>query len=500
MRESIPKRALGSGPTTVAGAICVVALALSALWYFLDPSLAFVAATCGACAAVGVFLSVTTQLSGFGPRHAAALLIAAFCVMDFAMRQGALDVGALDAQVIAKGAFWMCVLPLSLVVCSKAMLSSPVPRAFLVYASMATISMAWSPLPLYAAGGAVALLSLALLAGACVNLDLPEWDRVLKWLFFVATAMAAASVILYFVAPEYARDYVSAGDGRLRGVTGSPNSLGPIVGIGLIAGFHMLPTGKTRLQRWSLWAALAINSTAMLLTNSRSALIAVIAAVVGAWLLKRFVAVFFALGSLVVVAFAFVSGVAADLMHSAMSLVSRSDDPSEVLSFTGRTDIWMALLPVIADHPVLGYGLGSPRVVVENAYEGPWGQRYGESHNWLLETLVSFGLLGTIVLLVLMTLMVVQLSRSSRQASLEVHSRTALRFLVFLLVAGLMEKGFAGMPNPPTVILALLAALVGSLQLIAEAQAGRATSSHAASSGAGDSSTRPTLPPTRSAP
>ena len=48
------------------------------------------------------------------------------------------------------------------------------------------------------------------------------------------------------------------------------------------------------------------------------------------------------------------------------------------------------------------------------------------------------------------------------------------------MVAGLMEKSFAAMPNPPTVVLALLATAVASLPLEAERSAATASGSSAA--------------------
>jgi len=152
------------------------------------------------------------------------------------------------------------------------------------------------------------------------------------------------------------------------------------------------------------------------------------------------------------------------LMRSVASVVARSGNVNEITTFTGRSEIWAAVIPKWLESPWIGYGLGSPRVVVSQAYTTRWGQTYESAHNWLLESLLSFGVFGTAVLVAFLLALLVSAWRlRGRLRSLPERGpdralvNCILRCWVFLLVSGLVEKSFAGMPNPTTVLLAFMA-------------------------------------------
>jgi O-antigen ligase len=102
---------------------------------------------------------------------------------------------------------------------------------------------------------------------------------------------------------------------------------------------------------------------------------------------------------------------------------------------------------------------GSPRVVIRSEWGNLWGWTTGTAHNFLLESLLSVGLLGTLPLLITAVGALVMTAARYGQQSGNRRAPFSWAFLtltVFIIVDGMVEKSFAGMVAPATVILALV--------------------------------------------
>jgi O-antigen ligase len=98
------------------------------------------------------------------------------------------------------------------------------------------------------------------------------------------------------------------------------------------------------------------------------------------------------------------------LMQLSGSL-SRSGDPTELLTFTGRTEIWSFAWDKILDNPWVGYGYNSSKFILPQ-FAGLPGLVIDEAHNMLLQNLLGVGVIGTVPLLCLfLTLIAAYLRR-----------------------------------------------------------------------------------------
>jgi O-antigen ligase len=412
-----------------------------------------------------------------------ALIVLAFGLMEATLRKGGIGGSRFDSQSLVKGAVWAIVLLYAGIHGARRALSGPLLTALLVYCLFAFGSAFYSKAFALGVGSGIALLAIAFYAAYVSAWPTERVHRLWLALFATIVLMCVLSVVTYFVLPGWARDFRSAGAGRLNGVTGSGNSLGSLAAIGMVIGVYAVRTASSRSHAFLRAFLIVIVAIALSMTQSRSAMIALAAA---------FIVVFALRSLLTAMVFAGLAAVATWLllqpqwlqtaMAAVSSALSRTGRVAEITSVTGRTEIWAALLPTSLASPWIGYGLGSPRIVVAEAYVGRWGDRYESAHNWLLESVISVGMVGTALLVVFLVLLAWHLWRLRHRMQLlgPAMERADLlmlvcmqRCFVLVLFRGLTEKGFAGMASPDTVVLAIIAGAV-----IAVAKATEDTSRH----------------------
>ena len=195
---------------------------------------------------------------------------------------------------------------------------------------------------------------------------------------------------------------------RLGEGTTSANSLGLAAALAFCMSLGLSSGHRIR---WFILRAFFV--AAMILTRSRVALIALLAGcILRLWFAKRLprrsrshlllAAIPLFLMSLAVL------GVMAWTMRvpavtAAVDFVNRGEDSSEVMSVTGRTDIWPYAIERILEGKtslLFGHGYGASKEVLN---ENNWRARFFayHSHNTILELLVSTGVAGTLPFLLL---------------------------------------------------------------------------------------------------
>ncbi|MGH9870462.1 MAG: O-antigen ligase family protein [Candidatus Polarisedimenticolia bacterium] len=139
-------------------------------------------------------------------------------------------------------------------------------------------------------------------------------------------------------------------------------------------------------------------------------------------------------------------------------LITRRQSEAELLSFTGRTQIWEHAIYLISQKPLLGWGYVSGSRTGFLSLAGMWSATH--SHNVLLEVLVNLGLLGALTLITLVTKTSQYIIRSVRLGVLRpipppatiLHLKL-FALLAFLVCDGFFTSSFAGAPRFETVLL-----------------------------------------------
>jgi exopolysaccharide production protein ExoQ len=120
-------------------------------------------------------------------------------------------------------------------------------------------------------------------------------------------------------------------------------------------------------------------------------------------------------------------------------------------SFTGRTEIWQAILAYMRDHPLLGAGFGtiahtgalSP---LHNYARGNWVETIADSHNGYLQILVTTGGIG--LALALLSMVVDPLLRFWPLESARTGFKALLfAIFVFVLLHNFLETDFLESDN-----------------------------------------------------
>jgi len=337
-----------------------------------------------------------------------------------------------------------------------------IPIALGVLAGLMTASIVWSAYPGASALGIIGTLA-TIFVGATMahTLDLAQVLRALgvalRWILGLSLAfeLVVAAVLQRPVLPlwvsydepiprafYWSRALLFEG-GRIQGIPGNANLLAFAALLGVIV--FTIQLVERRVGAAAGWGWLAAAVLTLALTRSSTVLVAGAVATValGVVLLARRLSrrgrltlyglTALTAGGLVALAVA--------LRGPLLDLVGRSDD------LTGRLDIWDAVLGLVAQRPVLGWGWVS--------YWAPWvepfddlvvirGVTYLQAHNAWLDVLLQLGAVGLVVFSILIITTGVRVLSWSVDAPLgDAAARPALRTLPALLLTVLLVHSLA---------------------------------------------------------
>ncbi len=211
------------------------------------------------------------------------------------------------------------------------------------------------------------------------------WHRFVDVVTITVGGIAAASLVAGVAGLPYSYDDAS-GFARLQGVFGHPNRLAQAAVLCLLFAWHQRRRGKPWL---ALGVAVAGGST-LALAQSRTALAALALGV--AWIIYREStrATRTRTAIIVLLLATAITEVGFDVVASSLS---RTGDASDIATATGRTVVWSALIPIAAEQPLTGYGLGTDRIA-EAASAATDGWEAHGAHNDLLSVFFLFGVPG----------------------------------------------------------------------------------------------------------
>jgi exopolysaccharide production protein ExoQ len=315
----------------------------------------------------------------------------------------------------------------------RSLLSHPGSALWLIYITIAMISSAYAPTPAYSFGCAFSLLCFFTFAFALIKILSEEeflWTMMLTFAAFLAVGW-----IVYFKDPTLGTSEFWTYNGielRMCGIAGQANNLGSVCAKYLGAIFLLWTSSRCRLIYALPLAALGVAS--LMASDARTGMIAAVVAMVVATLAQSF-------RGLIAAALVAVTGLIATIVFSVRldalgSSFSRSGDPTEVFTLTGRLEIWDFVEEEILQKPFLGWGYNASKTLLPQHVTFQDGLMVDTAHNMLLQSLLSVGLAGTIpIILVVLYLFFNLLYRPNRFRDL---------FFVVIFISGISDTSALG--------------------------------------------------------
>ncbi len=395
---------------------------------------------------------------------AACLWLMMLVTFSLPGREGALSLGAIDPIAALKvGTRAVALLSLGLLIWWHwdqparpriARWLSP----FGLFVLWAIASTAWSPLKVFSLGQAASLAALYGLACA-VALTWSEPLDTRRVLRHLVLGLLLVSLTLFAV-DLYSHDL--SGLNREWTTGGAPGLLHPTTAaatasLGLVLLVVMPLIWKDAVALKLIVPGVLIHAAVLGMAVSRMAL-AMSALVVGTMLLKAAtrltlatVAIGICLAGILYPIFDPGFDKAAAAAGAVTGYLTRGESTEQLMSLTGRTDLWSAVWDAVPDSPIRGFGyqVASPDGEVD-VFAGP---AYRTAHNVLLQVLVSTGLVGTALFIVGL---VVPLRRARSYLRRDEEGRRLWR-LVLVLGAwyagwGLLSESFMGPLAPESVV------------------------------------------------
>jgi exopolysaccharide production protein ExoQ len=285
----------------------------------------------------------------------------------------------------------------------RQLLARPACAWWLAYMVVAMTSCIYSPTPAYSFGYTVGLLCLFLFA---FTLTTRISEGQLLWtLLLTLTVFNIGGWIAFFAFPDIG---VSQGDAetklllgaRMCGLAGQATLLGVVCAIAVGAAFVLWYTRRAGPVVSLILGGFAF--VTLLQSNTRTLEISTVVGI-GLILASRS-AWRMALGALTVSITLLLLPMLPHVLNLLGRLFSRSsDDPSELTSLTGRTQIWDYSWRLIEQSPFLGYGYNSGKTVLASHIGFGWGDFVVDgAHNLWLQNLLSDGLVGTLPLVIVL--------------------------------------------------------------------------------------------------
>ena len=380
---------------------------------------------------------------------AAFLMHAVFRIRDYQDKD-------VDFQVIIKIALWVTVATVAIIHARRwiDLLRNPVniPSALFLIWLFATAIV--SPNPTYTTVSAFTIFACVVFSAYVFSKFEPV--EVFATLILAISLFCAISIVVYFAIPEFGRyvywvnqeRFVSP---RLAGIAGSANNMA------LIAAFGLVVTGLyarefDRMNRLLVPMAVLLCGAALLMTNSRSPLVMAVIIVLSTYVFtwRRLYAGLF-IASVAALMFAALIPFGQEFLLKA---VSRSGDVGEVTSFTGRTEIWYAVLKLVEAQPLMGYGYASS-VFVLPEHASDVGFATSHAHNVVLQLLLTTGWIG----IVLFALSIAGVTLRA----IVYRDRIAFGMMAFVLLNGITESsGFTTLANVCSLAFGIAVALPAS--------------------------------------
>jgi O-antigen ligase len=315
-------------------------------------------------------------------------------------RERAYDDKSLDFQVVLRLFFFMAMFGIPHLYTKTwknylAVRPQNIMYVLFIYYMVTAVS---APLPAFSAFNAFSLLVVCLYSEFLLRRYGVE--NTVKITIIAGTVICVLSLIVFVVIPDFAKMRAWNGHefgpiNRLRGVTGSANAIGSISAF--TASFVMIFWSSLHTTRWRRFGyiALAAAGLCMILSLNRMS--------IGGFIFATyFYHVLIRRGNkglvLSVVGGLLLAALVMAVSDSLLEALSRSGDAEELLSGTGRNEIWTVALEYWQSSPIIGYGFSSARSIL------PLDPRLfsvaAHAHNMYIEMLFAGGVIGYSIFMV----------------------------------------------------------------------------------------------------
>lgn len=387
-----------------------------------------------------------------------ALLSFMTVVPALSFRNREIGEAGLDWQNGLKLVIWLTVLGISLIKIGtyRHLFRNKIVLAFVIFSLLAILSSIYSPVAAYTAACALGLLSYLLFA--CFVAVRVNERAILLTCSLTLAAYFAMTWLYAAVAPgaAFLPPYGEREIYRLFGLSSHPNMLA-MEGACFFA--VLLPAAFRGYigRRW-VWLLGLLGAATILATGSRTSAVAigVSLAIAGIRAVRLMPSVLLAVtvsGAVMLLASGL--GVLPDI-DTLLGSVSRTGDAGEVLTLTGRTELWSFVWDKFMHEPWLGYGFNSTEAVLAKDWYGNADAGVG-AHNTLLQSLLTMGFLGTVPLVTGYGLLI-------HRWAVDPRALTVI-LAPYLIVVGATEVHIASIPVLLTLLVFLLIAKDAAIQL-----------------------------------
>ncbi len=226
-------------------------------------------------------------------------------------------------------------------------------------------------------------------------------QQVVHTIFFAAAAFVAGSWLAYFFVPELGVYFEAITDGRLfKRMAGlsHPNTLGQFSAITIVLGTILFIDYRQRGYFRMLIIAMALGALAMSLSRASMVACTVSLAYVYRHVFfrpqNRIRLLWLAAAAIVMLMVASTQVDVGREIRSGLASLSKSGDTEELVTATGRFEIWNKSIELIGARPLTGYGAASSKDLLDEY------SHY--THNMLLNVALSTGVFGGLAMLLMM--------------------------------------------------------------------------------------------------
>lgn len=359
------------------------------------------------------FGTVAVVAAAGGRKWAISLLfIFAFFGLSFGMRMdGYARTGGMDWQNMTKLVAWLLIFLIFPFHVRRLVpfLRERTILLALIYGGVAFASSAWSLIPAYTAANSLGLISYLILA--CIVVSVLGAEATIRLLTLTLLVFLTIGLISGIALPDIAWLPPSAEENvyRLRGFSGHPNVLGAQAA--LLVTFAVVLRRRRRLPAMLFLPALLVGFAAIIAADSRTML----AATIVVWFVislreRKLLGPMAALGGAgLIFAVALIAvGEFPDLTFL-LGPLARTGSISEVVTLTGRTELWIVSGELIAQKPVLGWGFGGTEALLIESVGRAFQGAPVNAHNMYIQAIFNLGFLGALPIFALLGILVTRM-------------------------------------------------------------------------------------------
>lgn len=361
----------------------------------------------------GVPLGISTVNGGRWPLILFLVFMMAFMDGSFRTRN-CLD-QSIDWQVMAKLGSWLAAGGIAALNLPRILplLRQPHIALATAFVTLYPVSAIWAADPFYALSSGVFHLCVFGFALTVSTLLGERWA-------IIGLAIAAGALVLPSLAiSPFTTSFAGVGAcntgelDRVRGFTSHPVALASLACKFAICVVYMMER-RWMPRVWGIALLLAVAAIAVV-TQSRVPPMALIVALTLSFVITRRIfgiaSQFVLLPLTLLILAILLLGVDYIISEDVLKMVSRSGRPEEILTLSGRSEIWAFVLSYVKLQPILGYGQGAGPAILLTGFKG-WALVH--AHSMYFQALLCFGLVGLSLLIAVLVLQL-QLAVASGQ-------------------------------------------------------------------------------------